>query len=123
MTRARDKQAGFALAAMLAGDRSFEQVRPFASTALVRSDAAADAPIDRRSHIAALLRDVRPALTERSATLPARLAVLIAPQLPRSIATAVLRAAPAPRSGFTPAPALVRCLMRIARHAEECTDQ
>jgi hypothetical protein len=121
MTRARDKQAGFALAAMLADDRKFEQVRPFVDASFVSSDAAPSAPVDRRSRIAALLRDLRPALTERSAGLPARLAVLIAPQLPRSVAACVLRDAPAQRSGFMPAPTLVRCLARIARHAEEHT--
>lgn len=120
------KQAGFALAALLAGDRELEHVASAVSPAIVREtrlrlEGARSG--DKARVVAHLLSFVRPPLTGFERALPPVLVAAIASLLPRAVARATLGAAPAVLSGFAPSPDLLPRLMRIARRsiAEEET--
>lgn len=121
MSLSEPTQRGFALAALLAGDRALAHVRP----ALADADAEAIASVlaartgPRDAWVAELLAAVRPRLTALPAGLSLRMAGLLAAHLPRVLGRAALADAPPLRADFTVSHALTPCLLRIARAQAE----
>lgn len=121
MSLSTPKQAGLALAALLAHDRALEHVR----RALRPADADAvtqllDAPASsREARVAELLTAIRPPLAGLPGGVPPRLGGLLAARLPRPLGRAVLAEAPPPRPGFVADPALTPRLLRIVRRLAE----
>jgi len=114
------KRAGFALAALLAGDRELGHVAPAISPELARDAALLfEQPSlrDKSRLVAHLLSFVRPPLTRLADDLPARLAAAIASKLPRSLARTVIAGAPLARAGFQLEPDLLPRLLRLARRS------
>ena len=111
------KQAGCALAALLAGDRTLSRVRDALEPCLTDAVAELVGPRSaaRGEQVAALLARVRPQLRALPASLPPRLAALLAPRLPRGVAQPLLASAPVVRGDFRLDDALLPALLRIAR--------
>jgi hypothetical protein len=115
------KCAGFALAALIAGDRDLSAADEIPASAAVRTRALVAHQVDheprneqaRRQVVERLLSAVRPeiALSER---MPLRVRALLASRLPRAEARAL--GLPSPRAGFTVAEDLWPRLYRIARY-------
>jgi hypothetical protein len=118
------QQDGFALAALLANDRSLQQVERALcdeSAAQLRNRLAVLAAGERAQLVAQLLERVRPPLVELDRALPARLIALLAARLPRRSAALQQPARSSARAGFVLSPALLPLLLRLARaHAERC---
>ncbi|MEY4515550.1 MAG: hypothetical protein RLZZ450_7672 [Pseudomonadota bacterium] len=115
-----EKQAGFALAALLASDRELGDVRHAVSPAVIehtRSLLEEPSVRDKTRLVAHLLSFVRPPLTALGSTLPVRLAVALAGKLPQNLARSLLATAPVARTGFQVEPDLLPRLLRIARRS------
>jgi hypothetical protein len=129
------KQAGFVLAAVLAGDRELLSVAsalpagllpvlqarcrglvPLAPHQGARCDPASSE--GRVQALRELAAEVRPPLTQADA-LPPRGRALVAELLPRELGRSYVRAASPARPGFEPEPELIRWLARLAQH-ESC---
>ena len=111
------KDAGFALAAVLADDRELARIEGHVESGVhARIRALATSPqLAKPVLIAQLLALLRPPLAVLSPLLPVRLRALLAPQLPRSEGRSVLAGAPLTRAGFEPERELLARLARIAR--------
>jgi hypothetical protein len=115
-----EKQAGFALAALLVGDRELHHVSPAVSTTVLvqaRSLLEETSVRDKTRLVAHLLSFVRPPLTTLDDALPVRLGAAIASKLPRTLARQLVAAAPLARAGFQVEPDLLPRLLRIARRS------
>ena len=112
-----EKAAGFALAAVLAGDRDLARVHGHLEPHdHARIRALAESPqLAKPVLIEQLLAHLHPRLAELSPQLPVRLRALLAAQLPRAEGRNVLASAPRARAGFEPERQLVARLIRIAR--------
>jgi len=118
MALTADQQAGFALAALLANDRSLSEVEDTldpSTLAALRARLAPDEP--RARQLARLLECVRPPLLSLAGLSP-RMVALLAPRLPRTLARAYAAHAGAARPGFSPPADLFALLLRIARALE-----
>ena len=111
------KQAGCALAALLAGDRDLACVRSALPPPTAEAVAALLGPraAPREERVTALLADVRPQLRTAPASLPPRIAMLLAPRLRRGMAQPLPASAPAVRADFGLDEALLPVLLRMAR--------
>jgi hypothetical protein len=111
------EQAGFVLAAVLAGDRTLEcceNALDAATLAALRARlAAVPAGEGKARALRELVAQVRPGLT-RADTLPARARALIAPLLPREQGRRYVSEAPPARAEFEPSRELIVQLVRIA---------
>jgi hypothetical protein len=114
------KCAGYALAALIAGDRELSAADAIPASAAVHTRALVahegrsdKTPQGRRQLVEGLLSAVRPevALTER---VPLRIRALLATRLPRAEARAL--GLPSPRASFTVPDDLWPRLYRIARY-------
>ena len=111
------KQAGCALAALLAGDRDLSRVRGALEPQVAEAVADLVGPrtIARGERVAALLARVRPQLRTLPSSLPPRLVALLAPRLPRGVAQPLLASVPAMRATLVLDETLLPPLLRIAR--------
>jgi hypothetical protein len=130
MAWAEAKQAGFVLAALLAGDRELlsaaggldaRLLPPLQARWLGAARPALEASHDRHESAplrVAALRElaerVRPPLAHAE-PLPPRGRALVAELLPREPARTYVREAPTARAGFEADPGLVRALVELAR--------
>ncbi len=115
-----EKAAGFALAALLAGDRELKRVAgaltPEQHTALAQLLAFEH---DKEASVLALLRILKPELNERASALPARIRVLLARSAKAGLRRKLLRDTEPTRPHFNADQALLHALSRIARKACE----
>jgi hypothetical protein len=113
-----DKCAGYALAALIAGDRELEAAGAIPPPVAARTRAllahdGAPRQDSRRARVERLLSAVRPELALHEAT-PMRVRALLATRLPRGEARAL--GLPPPRAGFSVPDDLWPRLYRIARY-------
>jgi hypothetical protein len=112
-----EKQAGFVLAAVLAGDRELFSVSDSIDAELLPALQARflREHSERVRSLRELASAVRPPLSN-AAALPVRGRALLAQRVPRELGRSYVREAPAARPGFEPEPALSSWLEQLARH-------
>jgi hypothetical protein len=109
------QEAGFALAALLAGDRALTQVEAgldAETLAPLRRALSSDEP--KAQVLAGLLELVRPPLHTVDGLSP-RMVALLAPRLPRALARESAPRATAARPSFSPTKELGAVVLRSAR--------
>jgi hypothetical protein len=114
---------GLALAATLAGDRGGAAAPGLAAdlAAAVESKLEALRALEgkaRERAIAAMAAGLRPSI-DPGATLPARAAAILAPEVPREVGARWIDGAPPPRAGFRAHASLRATLRRLARRDTE----
>lgn len=113
-----EKCAGFALAALVADDRSLTAVAD-ALTSEQREHLVAQLPQGARDQvapqIARLLRELKPLLDERALALPVRMRRLVANHATPALRAQLLMDGAPTRDGFSADEGLAAALLRIAR--------
>lgn len=123
MTWSREKTAGFALAALLSGDRDLSRSEVGLCEGARREVRARLAQIPRANgaekteSVRALAALVKPPL-RGTFELPERARALLARVVPRELGKSWLERAPLVRSDYQVEPGLVRALERVARWVE-----
>ena len=110
-------QAGFALAAVLAGDRELFSVAGALHHDLLPplEERCRGLSEERARALRELVVEVRPPLAHAE-PLPVRGRALVAHLVPRELGRRYVRDAPPARPGFEPEPNLVSWLVRLAQH-------
>jgi hypothetical protein len=110
------KEAGFMLAALLAGDRELLHVAPALEPARVqRLCALRTADTDRARMVRALLERLRPPLDARALQLPPRARALLARVAPVALRKQLLRDCKPARAHYSADEELIGVLVRVAR--------